>query len=225
MTRNSDTWVHILQHCQGEFKPITPLIGQAAPRTTLYRRKDELLRKGWLETDGKDQYRTTRQGLIELERIMGQAPEGLSRFYPPLALVPTPQHRAMIELTVAAVLARKYDIGTDRHPSMIVAGPTLTWKTSTGVFLCHMLGLDPAKQIVNLAAESGRSLWLRKTSTGKVVYRRELLNTPLAIFDEYQAADLECKRLLAIWTDGRKNMTLENQRRRTDRDAAGATGG
>jgi len=204
--------MQILEYCRDEFRSITPLIDKAAPRSTLYRCKDELLGTGLLETDGKDRYRTSARGLLRLEEVKGEAPRGLLVLYPPLSKVPTPQHRAVIELAVAAVIARKYELRTDHHPAIIIAGPTLTWKTSTGIFLCHMLGLDSSTQVVNLAAESGRSLWLRKTSTGRVVYKRELLETPLVIFDEYQEADSESKRLLGIWVDGRKKVAVENQR-------------
>jgi len=211
MAGKANLWIQILEHCRDDSRSITPLVGVAAPRSTLYRCKDELLRTGLLEADGKDRYKTSAQGLLRLEEVKGEAPKGLSVFYPPLLRVPTPQHRALIELAIAAVIARKYGLRADRHPTIIIAGPTLSWKTSTGIFLCHMLGLNLSTQIVNLAAESGRSLWLRKTSTGRVAYKRELLETPLVIFDEYQEADSESKRLLGIWMDGRKNVALENE--------------
>ena len=211
MTASSDIWIRILEHCSSGFASITPLIGEAMKSSSVYRWKDRLLEKGWLETDGKERYHTTAEGLQQLKAASGEAPKGLSIFYPPLAQVPSPKHKAIIELTIVAVIARKYDLRTDRHPTIIMAGPTLTWKTSTGIFLCYMLGLDPAKQIVNLVAESGRSLWLRKNSTGNIVYKRELLDIPLAVFDEFQSADAECRRLLGIWTDCRKKVAMENQ--------------
>jgi len=138
MTTSSYLWVHVLQYCRDEFKSITSLIRQAATRSTLYRCKDKLLKKGWLETDGKDRYRTTQQGLLQLQTLRGEAPKGLSPFYPPIGQVPTPQHQAIIELAIAAVIARRYDLRPDRHPTLIVAGPTLTWKTSTGLLLCEI---------------------------------------------------------------------------------------
>ena len=203
--------IRILEHCKADFTAITPLIDQTVKSSSLYRWKNTLLEKGLLETDGKNRYRTTSQGLLQLQETLGEAPPTLTILYPPLAHVPSLQHRAIIELTLAAVLARKCNLRSDRHPTIVVAGPTLTWKTSTGIFLCHMLGLDPSKQIVNLAAESGKSLWLRKSSTGSIAYKRELLDSRLVIFDEFQAADSDCKRLLSIWMDGRKNVALENQ--------------
>jgi len=202
--------IHILEYCQNDFRPITPLIDKAAPRSTLYRCKQKLLEKGLLEANGKDQYKITPQGFIQLETVKGEAPKDLSFLYPPLKQVPTPQHRAAIELTIASVIARKYKLREDRHPTIIIAGPTLTWKTSLGVFICYMLGLDHSTHIVNLEVESGKSLWLRKNSTGKITYKRELLDTSLVVFDEYQAADSDCKRLLKIWIDGRTRVAFEN---------------
>lgn len=212
MVRDESLQLSILEHCRNEFTGITPLIDAAAPKTSLYRCKDDLVRDGLLKTDGKDRYMTSAEGLLRIAALKGEAPKGLTILYPPLAYVPTPQHRAAIELSIAAVIARKFNLREDRHPTVILMGPTLTWKTSTGTFLCQMLGLDATTQIVNLAAESGRSLWLRKTSTGAIAYKRELLDTPLVVFDEYQLADSESRRLLRIWMDGRKNVAVDNEK-------------
>jgi hypothetical protein len=201
----------ILEHCRIG-SSLSPLIDVTAPKSTLYRAKDDLLKAGLLESDGKDHYKTTSEGLLKLAALKAQIPKGLTVQYPPLMQVPTPQHRALIELTVAAVIARKFNLRSDRHPTIIISGPTLYWKTSLGIFLCHMLNLDHNIQVVNLAAESGKSLWLRKTSTGAITYKRELLDTPLVVFDEYQSADAESKRLLRIWMDGRKNVAVDNEK-------------
>jgi len=155
MATNFIVGARILDHCREGFTSISPLIGELATSSTIYRWKDKLMEKGWLETDGKDRYRTTSQGLLQLQVTATESPKGLSPIYPPLERVPTAQHKAVIELVIAAVIARKYDLRSDRHPAFILAGPTLTWKTSTALFLCYMLGLDPAKQTVNLSAESG----------------------------------------------------------------------
>jgi hypothetical protein len=202
----------ILQHCRDDLRPITSLIDKSTSRSALYRCKGNLCENGLLETDGKDRYRATEQGIQELQSALGEVPEGLATIYPPLKLVPTAYHLAAIELAIAAVIARKLDLRPDRHPAIILAGPTLKWKTSAGIFVCHMIGLDPSAHIVNLTAEHAKSLWLRKTSTGGISYKRNLLDAPIVVFDELQNADAECKRLLKIWMDGRKVLLLENEK-------------
>jgi hypothetical protein len=211
MSSDQSVIAGILHHCSNGHTSITPLIGHLASSGRLYRFKDKLIKSGLLETSGKDLYRTTPQGILRLEAITGDVPPGLTTIYPPLAQVPTLLHRATIELVIAAIIARRYDVRPDHHPTFTMAGQTFTWKSSTGTFICHMLGLDPNKQIINLAAEAGRSTWLRKNSTGKVTYKRELMDSPFVVFDEYQSADPETKRLHAIWTDGRKTIAVENQ--------------
>ena len=201
----------ILQHCLDGFNPVTPLICTVAPRSTLYRDVKDLITNGWLESDGKDGYRTTVVGAAELRILKGMAPRGLVAFYSPLALVPTPQHRAAVELTIASVIARRFEVRYDRHPTIVLAGETLRWKTSAAIFLCYMLELDPAKHIINLAAESGKSLWLRKSSTGEIAYERELLKAPLLVLDEYQASQPDVRRLVSIFIDGRKKVSVENE--------------
>jgi hypothetical protein len=192
----------ILEHCQGDFKPITRL-KRIIPGSTLYCRKERLLRRGWLESDGKNRYRTTKEGILQLQRLIGEAPIGLSATYPPLDQVPTRQHKAVIELLTAAIISRRNNIRLDSHLFFVVAGPTMTWKSSMALFLCQMFGADPASHIINVTAESGKGLWLRRASTGGVRYKREILSASLAIFDEYQNASAETKKLMRLWTDGR----------------------
>jgi len=200
----------ILEHCKGDFKPITS-IASVIPGSTLYYRTNRLLRRGWLESDGKNRYRTTKEGELQLEELIGEAPLGLTTVYPPLSQVPTLLHRAAIELIIAAVIARQNNIRLDSHLFFIVAGPTMTWKSSLALFLCYTFGLDPASHIINVTAEVGKGLWVRRTATGAISYKRELLSAQLVIFDEYQNASTETKKLMRLWTDGRKNVPAENE--------------
>jgi len=210
-SQNTMRAIAVLEYCQAGFKSITALIDTVAPRSSLYRFVALLLRDGLLESNGREEYRTTAAGLALLAKTKGGAPEGLVHFYPPLAQVPTAQHRAVIELVIAAMIARKFELRVDRHPSLILSGGTLKWKTSTAKFLCHMFRLDPDKNIVNLAVESGQSLWVRKNSKGKITYQRDLLKEPLLTLDEFQAADTHTKRLAGIFIDGKKRVNLENE--------------
>lgn len=202
----------ILEHCKDGFQPITPLINKAASRTKLYNCEKDLCEEGWLQSNGKGAFKTTEQGLQQLRMSIGEAPEGLSVAYPPLARVPTQQHAAVIELAVASVIARQNDLRSDKFPSFLIIGPTLRWKTSLGIFILHMLDLDPDTNIVNVGAEGGKSLWLRKNSQGEISTKRELLNSPLVIFDEAQNAIPEIKRQMRVWSGGRKIVALENEK-------------
>ena len=197
----------ILRHCSESFVSITPLVDTLTSGSNLYRYKDEMLRLGWLEMDGRKKFHTTPQGMLQLRTLLGEAPTGLSDVCPILAQVP-PRHRAMIELILSAVEAR--DLREDRHLAFVMVGPTLTWKTSMARVLCILLGLDPVKNIVDMGVESGLSLWRRKTPTGGVAYRRELLDSRFVTFDEAQRASKECIRQLDKWTSGTKRVAFEN---------------
>jgi hypothetical protein len=83
----------IPRHCCESFVSITPLVGKVTSGSNLYRYKDELLRLGWLETDGQNKFHTTLQGNLQLRTILGEAPTGLSNVYSPLAQVPSPYAR------------------------------------------------------------------------------------------------------------------------------------
>jgi hypothetical protein len=181
-----------------------------ASQPTIYRKKDELCRKGWLESNKKGGFKTTEQGLLELAKNLGEAPQGLVQFYPPLLKVPTEFHVAIIELVIASIIARLNDIRQDKFLSILILGRTLKWKTSAAKFICIMLALDIAATIVSVASEFGKSLWLRKNSTGGISTKRNLLGSLLVVFDDVQNATLETKKIVKLYTDGRKTVPYEN---------------
>jgi hypothetical protein len=136
---------------------------------------------------------------------------GLGTVYAPLALVPSPCHRALLELALAALVVRQLTPQEERHPSFLLTGPTLAWKTSAGRFLCLAAGVDPATHIVDLASESGRSLWIRRGPDGAIATRRRLLEARVVVFDELQLADPGVRRALAPFLGGRRRVPLENE--------------
>ena len=102
--------------------------------------------------------------------------------------VPTPQHRAVIELVTAAVVARQADGREDHHPSFLVMGSTLAWKTSLAKFENQLLGLAPAETIIDLTTETGRSLLVRRDGKGNLAFKRDALDRSLIVFDDYLEA-------------------------------------
>ncbi len=167
----------ILESCAGGFRPLKPLSKQI-PSGSLYRRAKRLVALGWLRKEN-DLYQTSEAGLRQLaETQSGRRFDALEKIYPPLALVPTPVHRALAELIFAGAVVRQHDTRPDRHPFFVAFGGTLHWKTSVGAFVCHALGLDPALHIVDCGAETGKSLTVRRTGSGEPAFKRELLDAP-----------------------------------------------
>lgn len=154
-------------------------------RGTLYRHITKLVNGRLLEKRGRA-YRTTEHGKRRLEELVCHMDWKIwDRIYPPMGDVPTPQHRAGIELTTAAVVARQIDNSKDdHHPGFVLMGPTLAWKTSEAVFQCHLLGVDPAQTIVDLSAETGRSLLVRRDGKGNLTFKRDLLTGQLIVLDD-----------------------------------------
>ena len=200
----------ILEHCANEFQPVVPLKGRI-PSGSLYRHVNRLVRLAWLEKQGA-LYRATDAGRRQLVGATGGETWGaLVKLYPPLGLVPTPVHRALIELILAATVARQHESRPDRHPSFVAFGSTLRWKTSLGRFVCHALGLDPAVQVVDCGSEAGKSLSFRRGADGTLVSKRTLLKTPFVVLDEFQAADRDVRSTLGLFLGGRLVMPLENE--------------
>ncbi len=199
----------ILESCRDEFQPLKPLLEQV-PKGTLYRHAKRLVRLGWLRKEG-GRYRTTDAGGRQLaESQRGRRWDALERIYPPLVEVPTPVHRAMIELIFAAVMARRHEVRPDRHPFFVVFGGTLHWKTSLGIFVCHALGLDPALHVLDCGAESGKSLTVRRRGTGEAAFKREVLDAPFLVLDEVLTADPSVRTTLSIFLSGRLVVPFEN---------------
>ena len=201
----------VLERCQDGFQPMTPLKGQI-PSGTLYRHVGRLVALGWLEKQGR-LYRTTAAGQRQLAMATStRSWAALEITYPPLALVPTPTHRATVELLLAAVVARQHETRPDRHPSFVAFGSTLHWKTSLGIFVCHALGLDPALHVVDCGTETGKSVAIRRGSTGAPVFERQLLQAPFVTFDEFLTASPEVRAALGWFLGGRLVVAFENER-------------
>ena len=124
--------------------------------------------------------------------------------------VPTPQYRAALELTTAAVVARKAGLREDHHPGVVLMGPTLAWKTSAAKFQCLLLGLAPAETIIDLTTESGRSLFVRRDGKGTLVFKRDLLDGPLIVFDDLLEAEASLRPTLHPFLGGRTVVPIDN---------------
>jgi hypothetical protein len=199
----------ILEYLSTEPTPVAPLVGPL-PRGSLYRHLAHLRAAGLVVKSGR-RYALTSTGLaLRAEREHGHAWEAMSRVYPALMQVPSPQHRALLELMLAAVVTRQYTAQPEHHAGFLLLGPTLAWKSSAARFCCQAVGVDPATHIVDCGAEAGRSLWLRRSPSGDIVAQRALINSPVAIFDEYQSADRGVRRAIAPFLAGRRHIPVEN---------------
>jgi len=131
--------------------------------------------------------------------------------YPPMRYIPTPEHRAGIELATSAVVVRQAaDSQDDHHPSFTWMGPSLSWKTSAAKFQCHLLGVSPAETIVDLTTETGRSLLLRRDGKGTQTFRRNLLDGRLIVFDDVLEAEPSHRSTIHHFLGGRKIVPVDN---------------
>jgi DNA-binding Lrp family transcriptional regulator len=203
----------ILRYCKGGYKSLRLLFEELEiPLSTGYNRAKRLVGLGLLERKSEG-YKATRAGELELEgeKAIKGSWDALEKVYPPLRHAPTLVHRAIIELVLAAVVARRDEIRQDHHATFICFGGTLKWKTWTAKLLCTMLNLDPVKCIVITSSESGRSILTRKGYAGVTVSRREVLDQPFVCFDEFQEAGSTTRRLCNLYIQGEKRVSYENE--------------
>ncbi|MEO7863477.1 MAG: hypothetical protein ABIU05_24175 [Nitrospirales bacterium] len=199
----------ILTCCAEDFRPLKPLV-QTIPKGTVYRHAKRLQQLGWLVRAGR-LYQATdagRRQLLAAQR--GRQLNGLDSVYPAAKHLPTDVHRAVFELVLAAVISRQYETRADRHPFFVCAGGTLRWKSSLGLFLCYALGLDPGRHMVECGSEAGKSLFVRRDAAGTVIYKRELLDTPFVVLDEFQTGERAVRAALMPLLSGRLVVPIEN---------------
>jgi hypothetical protein len=199
----------ILHYCENDFVLMHDLLKHVA-RGSLYRHVGSLLNAGLLAKRGRA-YRTTEQGKRRVDELASTMDWNIwDRIYLPMQHVPTPPHRAVIELATAAVVARQADSQEDHHPGFLVMGPSLVWKTSEAKFECHLLGVDPAATIVDLTTETGRSLLVRRDGKGNLVFKRDLLDGPLIVFDDLLEAEASLRPTIHHFLCGRKVVPVDN---------------
>jgi hypothetical protein len=199
----------ILEYCRNAFVLLHALL-QHVSRGTLYRHVVKLVAAGLLAKRGRT-YGTTEEGKRRLAELASNFDWDIwNRIYPPMHYVPTPQHRAEIELVTAAVVARQADGQEDHHPGFLLMGPTLAWKTTTAKFECHLLGLAPAETIIDLTTETSRSLFVRRDGKGHWTSKRALLDGRLIVFDDLLEAEMSLRPTIHHFLSGRKVVPVEN---------------
>jgi hypothetical protein len=199
----------ILQFCAKDFRRLKELRA-IFPGGTLYRRAKRLIKIGWLERQGP-LYRSTSTGLRNLSDNSEGRWDQLELIYAPLGLIPTEEHRGLVELILAAVMVRQHPTRRDCHPFFVLFGDTFHWKTNLGIFICHALGLDPAIHVVDCGSESGKSLFIRRTASGDVASERQLVNAPFLVLDEFLAADRAVRSALNPFLTGNLILPFENE--------------
>ncbi len=199
----------ILHYCEYDFVLMHDLLKHVA-RGSLYRHVGSLLNAGLLAKRGRA-YRTTEQGKRRLGELASNIDWAIwNDIYQPMRDVPTPQHRAVIELAAAAVVARQAVSQDDHHPSFLLMGPTLVWKTSQAKFLSLLMGVDASATIIDLTTETGRSLLVRRDTKGTLIFTRNLLDGPLIVFDDLLEAEAALRPALHHFLSGRRVVPVDN---------------
>ena len=191
-------------------QPIRDLVG-GYPKATLYARLRALQVKGLVAKRGREYLLTTAGLQAKAEREGAAVLDGLTGVYGPLRDVPSPQHRALVELAISALVLRQLTDQEEHHAGFLLVGPPMTWKSAGGRFLCLIAGADPGTCIVDLAAESGRSLWVRRGAAGDIRSQRALLSAPVVVLDEYGLADRAVRQAVAPFISGRRRIPVENE--------------
>ena len=199
----------ILEFCAKDFRRLKDLRAEY-PAGTLYRHAKRLINIGWLERRGP-MYTTTDVGRRNLSENQEGRWDRLGQVYPPLGLIPTEEHRGLVELILAAVMVRQHPTRGDCHPFFVLFGDTLHWKSTLGIFVCHTLGLDPAIHVVDCGSESGKSLFIRRTASGDVASERHLVNASFLVLDEFLAADRAARSALNPFLTGNLILPFENK--------------
>ena len=199
----------ILCYCAQGPTEVSGLMSEIA-RGTLYRHIKKFVQLGLLKRVGRC-YHTTVLGQRWLAEEMAHIDWNLfDQLYPPFTHIPTPFHKALLELLLAAAVVRQVGIHEDHLCAFVVMGGTLRWKTSLGRMACATLGVDPSVSLIDLASEAGRSVFVRRTSDGHLLSERNVLSSPLAVFDDYLQGNDAVRAAVRPFLTGRRTVPYEN---------------
>jgi outer membrane murein-binding lipoprotein Lpp len=199
----------ILELCLDDFRSVRPL-RYRIPQSTVYRGVLHLTHVGWLQKEGT-LYKTTEAGRWQLSEGQERRWDGVALHYPPLRLIPTVVHRALAELILAAIVMRRHGTRPDRHPFFLCAGGTLKWKSSLALFLCAALDLDPALFLVDCGCESGKSLSIRRSGSGTLVFKRELLDAVFILVMPFENESVRVQPVPLLILNPRDKPTVEGR--------------
>jgi len=153
--------------------------------------------------------------LAAVQKLLHLSNETINRFsklYPPLKKVPTPTHKAIIELLWAEICDRTWPVINDHHLSFLLFGDLFTWKSNTGKFVAHMVaGEEITPYIIDMEKERGNSLYVRKGPSGGITFKREAIEKPFICLDDYHKANNEAKRAADHLLRGEIKIPLENE--------------
>jgi hypothetical protein len=199
----------ILTYCAHGPTEVSGLLRDIS-RGTLYRTITKVQQLGFLKRVGRG-YHTTVLGQRWLLEDMSHMDWNLfDQLYPPFAYIPTFFHKALLELILAAAVVRHAGLHTDHLCSFLVMGGTLWWKTTCGRMACATLGVDPSVSLIDLASEAGRSVFIRRTSDGHLLSQRNVLSSPLAVFDDFLQASDAVRAAVGPFLSGRRTVPYEN---------------
>jgi hypothetical protein len=178
------------------------LLEKSIPKSSLHRHARQLLERAMIAKEGES-YVILPRGR---EAFEAEKRELATRRRPRLPLphldrAPTEFHRAVLELVAAAAVVRSQRLRPSSHLAFVVYGPALRWKTWIAKAACLMLGADPAKNVLLLSRESGRSLTTRQGSRGERVSERATLSERVVGLDEWTraATDVRKQAELYLW--------------------------
>jgi hypothetical protein len=199
----------ILSYCAHGPTEVAGLLRDIA-RGTLYRTITKLVQLGFLKRVGRS-YHTTVPGQRWLAEDLSHMDWNLfDHFYPPFAFIPTPHHKGLLELILAAAVVRHAGLHSDHLCAFIAMGGTLRWKTTLGCMACATLGVDPSTNLLTLESEAGRSVFVRRTSNGHLLSERNVLSSPLVVFDDYLQGNDSVRAAVGPFLSGRRTMPYEN---------------
>ena len=126
--------IEILEYFEPGPAAVKPLCDRL-PKSSVYRLLTGLVDHGYVRKNGK-RYELLDRGRETLnahrsDTAPASAESLLERAIPHLRFMPTLVHRAVGVLIVCAIVARRHRLRTNHHPSFVIFGPRLKWKTWT----------------------------------------------------------------------------------------------
>lgn len=209
----------VLDHLAGGPTDMAALVA-TRPRGSVYRTLRRLVKRGLVVQAGPSAWALTQPGQEAMGTPVTPPPPGAPAFvgppaprlpFPHLDLAPVPLYRQFLELVMLAVASRFYGLRPGHHPSFVVVGPRLKWKTWIARAACIMTDVDQQTGVIPLMNESGRSLTSRRNARGERVTLRRALDQAVVGLDEWTRTTPEVRRLAQVYTHGLIDCPDEDQ--------------
>lgn len=178
-------------------------------RATLFRDLETLLLQGLILHEGEI-YRISAAGQSHRSETKSLHKFDLDQSWPWLSLMPTKLHAATAKIALFCFAARYHNLTDDRHPAIVLLGPTMRLKSWLAKSLCWLAGSTPDRCCLAAGQVRSRGLLARLNAAGEIQYENQQLKEPFLWLEELSLAESAVSRDFLALIHGTRTVQIES---------------